>query len=271
MWLRDSANQLQAYKTLLRANSSPDSLASLYRGAINLQARYIYSSPYCNAFRAPAEAALKPSSGDNGDYVTPAFDHDLVHECKYELDSLAAFLQLSHDYHAGTGDTAFFARTGWIRAVEMIMSTAARLTRGTYADDGAVLRPPYTFQRFSQSATETLANMGSGNPVKAGTGLVRSAFRPSDDACIYQLFVPANMMFSRYLAACSTIVKDIDRTLAQRMGDFAEGIRVAIEKYGRVRHPVFQDIYAFEVDGFGSHNTMVRTRELVPPLCCAIP
>ncbi len=180
MWLRDSANQLQSYKGLLRANSSRSSLASLFRGAINLQARYIRNSPYCNAFQAPAEAAMSGGYGGGGDFVTPPLDWNMVHECKYELDSLAAFLQLSHDYYSATGDVAFFARpgNGWPQAVDNILATAAELLTGTYTDDGHVRAAPYTFQRQTSTGSETLTNSGAGNPVKGGTGLVRSAFRP---------------------------------------------------------------------------------------------
>ncbi|OAA68253.1 hypothetical protein SPI_00448 [Niveomyces insectorum RCEF 264] len=329
MWLRDSANQLQSYKSVLRANASRDSLASLFRGALNLQARYIQGSPHCNAFQAPKEADMTDSgygTGGGMDYVSPPLAYGVVHECKYELDSLAAFLQLSYDYYAATGDVAFFGRSyprvdvdvdsnsnsssdrirsdsvvdhptdgrgGWVRAVEEILTTATEMQAGTYDADGRVRFAPYQFQRHTTTASETLANGGAGSPVKGGTGLVRSAFRPSDDACTYQLFVPANMQLARYLAACAPIVAQLGRmaadrvervdyhamygpssaaaapptvdgvpmhqhyaTLAQRMADFAETIRLGIERHGRVDHPAYGNVYAYEVDGYGSHNLM---------------
>jgi meiotically up-regulated gene 157 (Mug157) protein len=111
--------------------------------------------------------------------------------------------------------------------------------------------------------------------------MVRSAFRPSDDACTYQLLVPANMMLARYLAACAPIMAQLGRAdgdsgsdhsysyghrsgrreryyqeTADRMTTFAETIRLGIERHGRVHHPAYGSIYAYEVDGFGSHNLM---------------
>lgn len=264
MWLRDSANQLQSYRSLLRANSSAHSLASVFRGAINLQARYVLAAPHCNAFHAPPEANLSASlsfglsSSGMSDYVTPSPNPDIVFECKYELDSLAAFLQLSHDYHAATGDSAFFGRHRWVDAVEAVLNATGDLLGGTYNTDGSVAYSPYLFQRTTSSAYETLGNSGVGAPVKAGTGMVRSAFRPSDDACTYQLFVPANMMFSRYLGLCASIMEKLGRRVtAGRMKHFSAAIADGIEKHGRVYHPLYGKIYAYEVDGYGSFNAMV--------------
>jgi uncharacterized protein len=260
MWLRDSAHQLQSYASLLKPSSRASSLASLFRGAINLQARYILTSPHCNAFRAPVEANFSsmfvPYGGGN-DFVVPFPDPEVVFECKYELDSLASFLQLSTTYFTQTNDKNFFSRGNWTNAVEMILKTTTELLEGTYEETGAVAFSPYQFQRSTTTASETLPNAGSGAPVKGGTGMVRSAFRPSDDACVFQLFVPANMMFARYLATSADIMDSIDAALAERMRTFAASVRAGIERYGRVNHRLFGKVYAYEVDGYGSYRMMV--------------
>ncbi|ORY62660.1 uncharacterized protein BCR38DRAFT_439403 [Pseudomassariella vexata] len=258
MWLRDSANQMRSYKTLLKANSSTDSLASLFRGAINLQSRYIFASPFCNAFQAPAESGLPPEHNNaaDTDEVTPDYDPSFVFECKYELDSLSAFLQLSYDYYDKTGDSNFFGKYNWVNTVETILNVTKTLLIGTYADDGHVNELSYTFQRTTNSASETLLNVGAGSPIKGGTGLVRSAFRPSDDSTIYQLFIPANMMFSSYLGRCAEIMENQNSGLAKQMSDFSTSVRNGIEQQGKVRHEAFGEIYAYEVDGYGSRNMM---------------
>ena len=129
MWLRDSANQMQSYKSLLNSttdtsDSSNDTIASLYRGVINLQSRYLLTSPYCNSFQPPPESGLAPSinSAATNDVVTPPYVNTTVYECKYELDSLAAFLQISTEYYQATNDAAFFSKFNWVSAVQFFFN-----------------------------------------------------------------------------------------------------------------------------------------------------
>ncbi|KAF3761793.1 hypothetical protein M406DRAFT_49852 [Cryphonectria parasitica EP155] len=283
MWLRDSANQLQSYVSLLKppqppqhsskdtttttnnrpssSSSSSSRLASLFRGAINLQARYILASPHCNAFQPPAEAGMAPGNdGNKHDLVWPPYRHDVVFECKYELDSLAAFLQLSWDYFSRTKDTRFFGGAdGWMDAVITILDTVEEMRMPTYSQDGKVPDSPYRFERTSSVPTETLANRGNGSPVKGGTGLIRSGFRPSDDATTYQFLIPANMMLVKYLEQCAEIMAKVEKEedrLATRMRRIAKEIRKGIEKHGKIVHPDFGEILAYEVDGFASSSVM---------------
>ncbi|KAL2162545.1 hypothetical protein VTH06DRAFT_7459 [Thermothelomyces fergusii] len=292
MWLRDSANQLLSYLSVLEPDAAPgepDSIASLYRGVINLQARYVLTAPFCNSFQPPVESgispALNPAASD--DAVTPPYDPAKVFECKYELDSLASFLQLSAAYYAATHDAAFFGNAStspnWLPAVRAVLDTAKAMTEGTYADDGSVRAPPYTFTRRTTRATETLANDGLGSPVRR-TGMVRSAFRPSDDATLFPFLVPANMLFAQALLDASLIAAALGReegggngdgngdaaALADEMAAFSRSIREAVSKHGIV--PVssigngtgegagagagVETVYAYEVDGYGSAALM---------------
>jgi meiotically up-regulated gene 157 (Mug157) protein len=68
---------------------------------------------------------------------------------------------------------------------------------------------------------------------------------------IYQLFIPANMM---YLDSASQIMAAIgsQRNLANHMHNFAQSISSAITQYGIVNDPTYGQVYAYEVDGFGS-------------------
>jgi uncharacterized protein len=262
MWLRDSANQLQSYLPLLRTDDSFDSIASLYRGAINLQSRYINTSPHCNAFQPPKESGLELGNNSYGatDQVFPPYSNQSVFECKYELDSLAAFLQVSHDYYTTTNDISFFSQFQWLPTIQTILTTVYNLTNGTYDAGGRVLDQPYTWERLTTSSTETLANLGHGNPVLGGTGLIRSAFRPSDDSTIYQLFIPANMMFSYYLNSTASIMARLSHPLASdlssSMTTLASTIRSAISSLGTTTAPNGETIFSFETDGYGSHNLM---------------
>ncbi|KAK3995406.1 hypothetical protein QBC44DRAFT_234004 [Cladorrhinum sp. PSN332] len=266
MWLRDSASQIYSYLPLLEASEEPNSLASLWRGLINSHSRYIVISPYCHSFQPPRESGIKPTRNDANSVnrPMPSFDPDLVFDCKWELDSLASFLQISAAYYTRTGDLAFFGKYSWINAVEAAVDASAAMRLGTYDEEGHVLPSAYTFTGYTNRGSETLYNDGLGNPTKAN-GMVRTAFRPSDDACIFQLLTPANMMFAAYLEQASVIMEGLSKeagaderaaNLTTEMRELAKGIRKGVAKDAVVKHRDFGEIFAYEVDGYGGANLM---------------
>ncbi|KAF2011840.1 glycoside hydrolase family 125 protein [Aaosphaeria arxii CBS 175.79] len=233
-----------------------NSLAALFRGAINLQARYIMDAPFCNAFQAPDEAGIIRKSSANSDTITPYFDFYKVFSCQWELDSVASFLQLSSDYLTATQDYDFFARHNWTAAVDTILTTARSMTINSYSEDGVWLHTPYT---YCAPYGGTPINDCNGSPHRGNIGLIRSYHRPSDDACTYQYLIPSNMMFSAALNATVPIMSYIEGknlNLTKQMRAMSRGIRKGIEAHGIVRDPVHGDIYAYEVDGYGSANVM---------------
>ncbi|KAK3400649.1 hypothetical protein B0T20DRAFT_404950 [Sordaria brevicollis] len=276
MWLRDSANQLASYFPFLSPSTSRDSLASLYRGVVNLQARYLLTSPFCNSFQPPSESGIPPASNSaaSSDTVFPPYDPNKVFECKYELDSLASFLQISAQYWLATNDTAFFGKFQWLDALSIVLKTAKGMMTPTYSADGKVLDSPYTFTRMTTRTTETLANDGLGSPVARDTGLIRSAFRPSDDSTLHQFLIPSNMMFAQYAGEVSSIVSSLSSIsepgvktppagLAEELADLAKSLRAAIRRHGVVTILTLnstgrevESLYAYEVDGFGSWSLM---------------
>ncbi|KAH7410049.1 hypothetical protein DE146DRAFT_674836 [Phaeosphaeria sp. MPI-PUGE-AT-0046c] len=257
MWLRDSANQLQAYVSLLKPNSSFDSLASVFRGAINLQARYILEYPFCNAFQAPGESGVVHKSSRNSDQITPNFDFYKVFSCQWELDSVASFLQLSADYMAATSDVAFFQKSSnWTKAVDTILHTAESMMIDSYDAEGNWQHTPYT---YCAPYGGTPINQCNGAPHRGHIGLVRSFHRPSDDACTYQYLIPSNMMFSSALNATSDIMARIappTSNLTSWMRSMSTGINRGIMDHAIISDPKYGKIYAFEIDGYGSHLAM---------------
>ncbi|KAM3080848.1 hypothetical protein ACMFMG_004804 [Clarireedia jacksonii] len=261
MWLRDSASQIYSYLPLLEASDNRDSLASLWRGVINLHARYILISPYCHSFQPPPESRLeRPTNGAyHQNHPVPPYNPEKVFDCKWELDSLASFLQISSAYYQRTKDLAFFQKYQWINAVKAAVDAAGAMRLGTYSKEGKIEHSAWTFTGWTNRGTETLSNDGIGNPTKQN-GMVRSAFRPSDDACIYQLLVPANMMWAKYLEEASLIMGKLEgekaKNLTSEMLDFALSIRTAIDRDAVVHHREFGDIWAYEIDGYGGVNLM---------------
>ncbi|KAF3241039.1 hypothetical protein TWF192_009293 [Orbilia oligospora] len=236
-WLRDSTNQLAGYMPLLRKD---EKLRKLVWGAINTQAGYVIESPYCNAFQPP-----------RGSHVKPA-----VFECKYEIDSLANFFSLANQYYAHTGDLSFVTER-FLSAVETVFNVLEEQALGTFSSSGVLQFPGYTFQRSTNIGTETLSLSGRGNPLNGNSSLIRSAFRPSDDACILQYFIPGNAFMSVELGRLSKLLADAKRKDHSNFAsDWSKRIADGVKAHGIVDDPVFGKVYAYEVDGYGSRIMM---------------
>lgn len=265
MWLRDSAIQMQSYLSFLNTSTSTseftnDTIASLYQSVINLQSRYLLSHHNCNSFQHPSESGLTPSvnGAATNDVVTPSFSNTMVYKCKYEHDSLAACLEISTDYYTPTSDLDFFSKYNWVFAVQAILKTAQSMTTPTYAENSTVSTLQYNFQSLTITASDILNSKSTRNPVQSVTGLIRSAFRPSDDACIYESFIPATMIFAHYLNNTSGILAatgtNID--LANELTSVSTSLTAAIAEHGIVSKTISSDIYAYEIDGYGGRNVV---------------
>ena len=174
-----------------------------------------------------------------------------IHERKYELDSLCAVMRLSHGYYSATRDLSPFD-ADWQNAVETIIETIRIQQAGT----GELEEPPYSFQRDSSNPTETLALGGQGHPARR-CGLSKSPFRPSDDAALLPFLVPANAMAVVTLRQVSEILTALGNVnLSQSATALADEIAAGIAQHAVVSHARHGQIYAYEVDGYGSHYLM---------------
>ncbi|MGI4790989.1 MAG: glycoside hydrolase family 125 protein [Janthinobacterium lividum] len=245
MWLRDSTNQVWPY---LKFAKSDTSLQRLLQGVINRQVRCVLSDPYANAFNRVPHAS---------EWVTDFTDMtDDLHERKYELDSLCAVLRLSYGYYAASGDVSCFDGH-WNDAMRLILATIMTEQASSEGVMAAADPKAYHFQRLSPTPTETLAGGGYGQPANR-CGLSKSPFRPSDDAAMLPFLIPANAMAVVSLRQLGELWSGVlnmpdDAATATALAD---EIEQSIRTHGIISHPIHGEIYAYEVDGFGSHYCM---------------
>ncbi|QHT59494.1 glycoside hydrolase family 125 protein [Paenibacillus lycopersici] len=239
MWLRDSTEQVRHYLPLAKED---EELRRILGGLIARQMFYLSIDPYTNAFNETASDAHYRASDDCG--LNP-----WMWERKYELDSLCFPVQLLHDYWQETGCTDAFTDTCY-RALSSIVNLMITEQRHTE-------RSTYRFVRDTDKETETLQNDGRGLPVNY-TGMTWSAFRPSDDACLFGYNIPNNMFAVVVLGHIRRIASEIykDERLAERAEKLRKEIDYGIRAYGIVNHPAHGRIYAYETDGFGNYCLM---------------
>lgn len=239
MWLRDSGAQVWPYLPYMKHD---EALRRLIRGVIRRQLKCICIDPYANAFNKEATGSYWES-----DYTDMKKE---LHERKYEIDSLCYPIRLAYEYWVLTGDDTIFDDR-WKEAMKQILQVFhdQQRKRGN--------RTPYTFQRKTNALHDTVSNYGYGHPAKP-VGLIASFFRPSDDSTIFPFLVPSNFFAVSILRKAATILTRVnhDETLAADCTALADEVSDALQRYAIVDHPVYGRVYAFEVDGFGSHLLM---------------
>lgn len=194
-------------------------LRSIFRGVIERDAKNILVNPHAEAFSA--------------DYH--------VWEGKWEIDSLSWPVLMAFMYYADTRDRKIFTPT-LHRAMQTIVSTLQceqhHATCSHYVWPQAVP----THEAY--------------NP---GTGMIWSAFRPSDDPVTYRFNVPQNAIAVIAMRLLARFAREAfgDAELANDATALAQQVQVGIERYGRKWDPAHGGwMYVYETDGYGNDNLM---------------
>ena len=218
MWLRDSTWQVAP---LLHSNH-PE-VVNLLIELSKTQVELFLIDPYANAFN--------PSPNGNCWHKDFADQSPWVFERKFELDSWASVLYLARMI-IEKYDRWDHIDENFHEALEVMLNLAQREQRHDPES--------YVFNRSNGVSHDSLSHDGRGAPT-AYTGMIYSAFRPSDDACVYGYLVPSNFFFLNELENLSQKMK------TPKSEALAREIRNGLEKYA-----VIDNLYAYEVDGLGN-------------------
>jgi hypothetical protein len=238
MWLRDSTAQVYPYLLL----SAEDALLQvIIRGVITRQMQYILIDPYVNAFNL--------ASNGKGHKTDETDQNDWIWERKFELDSLLYPVQLLWAFWNITNDTTIFT--------PQIKDALITIIHTLQTEQKHAGRSPYHFFRNNNVELDNLPNQGNGNPV-AETGMIWSAFRPSDDRCLYNYHIPSQMFAVVVLAYLAEILINQyqEFELSSEVEVLREQIDAGINQYGIYNHPKYGEIYVYEADGLGAFQLM---------------
>jgi len=218
MWLRDSTWQVAPL-----LNSNHPQVVNLLIDLSKTQVELFLIDPYANAFNpSPSGECWHKDFLDQSPWVF---------ERKFELDSWASVLYLARMI-IEKYDRWDHIDEKFNDALEVMLDLAQREQRHD--------PETYVFKRDNGVSHDSLSHEGRGAPT-AYTGMIYSAFRPSDDACVYGYLVPSNFFFLNELENLSQRLK------TPKSESLARDIRSGIEKYA-----VIDNLYAYEVDGLGN-------------------
>ncbi|MBV8155327.1 MAG: glycoside hydrolase family 125 protein [Candidatus Eremiobacteraeota bacterium] len=170
-----------------------------------------------------------------------AFSADYrVWEGKWEIDSLSWPVVLVFLYYANTHDRRIFTPT-LHRAMQTIVATLQCEQHHA------------TCSRYSWPQPVPTDNVYNPN-----TGMIWSAFRPSDDPVTYRYNVPQNAIAVVAMRLLAFFARDAfgDATLANDASALADQVQTGILNYGRRWVPGHGWMYVYETDGYGRDNLM---------------
>ena len=232
MWLRDSTWQIRP----LLAAANDLEVAEIIADVLKRQIEYVLLDPYANAFNPEADGNCWHKDFPN--------QSPWVFERKFELDSLAAVLDLATRLYLESGFTNHFTER-FNDATKVILDL---LEREQNHDPNT-----YRFERKDVRDFDFLSHGGYGSPV-AYTGMIWSGFRPSDDACKFGYLIPANAHMAKVLEQLAELPDEVfsDQASKDRALKISGEIKTGIEKFGLVEFEGKQ-IFAYECDGLGNY------------------
>lgn len=232
MWLRDSTWQVRP----LLAAANDLEVAQLIADVSKRQIEYVLTDPYANAFN--------PTPDGNCWHKDFPDQSPWVFERKFELDSLAAVLDLAIRLYLESGFTNHFTER-FNDATKVILDL---LEREQNHDPNT-----YRFERKDVRDFDFLSHGGYGSPV-AYTGMIWSGFRPSDDACKFGYLIPANAHMAKVLEQLSELPDEVfgERQSKSRARKISGEIRAGIFEHGIVEI-AGKKIYVYECDGLGNY------------------
>lgn len=220
-------------------------------GLIARHALYIRHDPYANAFRIDDTYAFSAEQRQMG-------RHDLISTWNYELDSACYTIRMLYYYWKQARHPLAVVEQPAVEEAVSIMVDLWTAEQQHELDryptgplfDCANCNKPYRYPG--------LPRQGKGSPTNATAGLTWTGFRPSDDACQYGYLVPANMMAAAALRYVKELATDVwhNDALYQKADRLQADIERGIREHAVVAHPVYGDIYAYEVDGLGQYSLM---------------
>mgnify|MGYP000110694144 CR=1 FL=1 len=226
MWIRDSTWQMLPLLDFQLDAQLQEIIGSVSRR----QAQYLAIDPYANAFNESASGGCWHKDFED--------QSDWVFERKFELDSWSTFFELALSLYERTGYQTHLDDHFW--EVSQSILNLCMVEQNHIAKS-------YRFQRENAPEHDYLSHDGYGAPVDY-TGLVWSAFRPSDDRCVYGYHIPANAHLAATLKRLGKVAREHDQAAVAELADslsltVSDAIRHQVAAHGR---------YPYEVDGLGN-------------------